>query len=324
MRRFGLGVWSHHIGDFGSEDEIDEHASRLSNAGFDLLIVCVKSTAGAVSFLTDLADVEADYPRWDPLKVLIQACGERGVKVHPWFCVFTEGEQSKLLRMHPEYAARFESTRPWACACRPEVQDYVYRLYEDVAARYRPAGLHLDYIRTGGVCKCEYCRSQMCDRGVDVDSMQPRDPAYEAWVDWRMSRINHFVSEIRDLTIRRSLELSAAVFAGYPDSVRTQAQDWLSWAEQGLVDYLFPMNYTNSLRVAVTRTTSHLALVGGRVPVWEGLGKSSSGSQLTTQALSDQIRGVVEAGADGVVLFHYGAVTDADIEAIDGLRKRLR
>jgi uncharacterized lipoprotein YddW (UPF0748 family) len=320
MSDFGLAVWSHRISDFGSEREIDEHVERLADAGFDLLIPCVKNPPGAVDFLTDLAEVNESYPEWDPLRVLIDRCTERGLDVHPWFCVFPEGEKSRLLNEHPEYEAEMDGNRRWACACRPEVQDYAFDLYRDLADRYSPPGLHLDYIRTGGACRCEYCREEMKRRGVDIGSVEWRDPDSEVWTNWRASRIADFVTRVHDLTSGAGMELSAAVFNEYPRSISGQGQDWVQWAELGIVDYLFPMSYTNSLLSVVSRTICHVALVGGRVPVWEGLGKYSSASQLTPEALGEQIRGVLDRGADGVVIFHYGAITDDDLEEIGNIR----
>ena len=97
MNEFGLAVWSHRIEEFGEEEQVKERAAALADAGFDLVIPCVKNAPGAVDFFTDVADVNPEYPKWDPLKVLIDACGQHGVKVHPWFCVFREEDQSRLL-----------------------------------------------------------------------------------------------------------------------------------------------------------------------------------------------------------------------------------
>ncbi len=320
MPNFGLGVWSHRIGDFGSEGEIQDHVDRLAEGGFDILIPCVKNPPGAVDFRTDLANVNPSYPDWDPLGVLVDACRESGLDIHPWFCVFPEGQESRLLEEHPEFEAKIDGNRRWACACRPEVQNYVFNLYKDLSENYDPSGLHLDYIRTGGICRCDYCRDQMEQKGVDIESVEFRDPESEKWVNWRSSRITDFVRRMRKYTSSRNMELSAAVFADYPRSVRSQGQDWVQWADLGLVDYLFPMNYTNSLLACVSRTICHNAIIGKRVPLWEGLGKYSSASQLTREALGEQIKGVLDAGADGVVLFHYGALTDEDIDEIKLIR----
>ena len=138
-QKLGLAVWSHTLVNFGSKDDVARHVERLAEAGVNILIPIVKFPSGAVDFLTSLADINLKYPDWDPLKVLIENCQKRGIKVHPWLCVFTEGEHSRLLREHPEFVAKVTTghTR-WACAMRPEVLDYEFGLYKSVALRYRP------------------------------------------------------------------------------------------------------------------------------------------------------------------------------------------
>ena len=317
---FGLAVWSHKVRDFGSKDEVERHAKRLADAAVDILIPVVKGTNGAVDFVTGLADVNPKYPDWDPLKVLIDACRRRGIKVHPWFCVFTEGGRSRLLREHPSFAAKGTGGRSrWACAMRPEVQDYEFGLYKSVADSYRPDGLHLDYIRTGGVCRCEFCKARMKKKGVDIEKVKPSEPA---WVDWRASRITEFVSRLRKFTKKENMELSAAVFRSYSSARISQAQDWVRWAEKGIVDYLMPMNYTNNASTFKKLTKSHVGLVRSRVPIWEGIGNKSSMSELSTQALAEQAQAARDLGAQGVVIFSYGSITDDDFKAVREVKER--
>ena len=322
MAKFGLGTWSHSIKDFGaSAQEVAQHAQRLADGGFDLLIPCVKNPPGYLDFFTDAGNVNPDYPDWDPLAVLIEECAARDVEVHPWFCVFREGQGSRLLQEHPECKAEGERAEGWACACRPEVRDYVFSLYKSLAERYDVDGLHLDYIRTGVVCKCEYCRQEMGARGVDIDDEGMGPAQAEEWLKWRIENVTSLVRRVHELTEERGIELSAAVFAGYPWSVPSQAQDWVGWAEDGLVDYLFPMTYTNHLIVADMATQAHVALVDYRVPLWEGLAKKASAAGLPTELLAAQVKAVMAGGADGVVLFAYPSVTDEDIAAINQVRR---
>lgn len=321
MADFGLGVWSHRITDFGAQDEMRERVARLAEAGFDLVIPCVKNPPGAVDFFTDAADVNPEYPPWDPLKVLIEACAREGMKVHPWFCVFAEGERSRLLREHPDYRARTEEKMQWACACREPVQDYVLALYRSLAEHYRPAGLHLDYIRTGGVCRCDFCASEMKARGIAIADAAPGPPEFETWTNWRVAKITGFVRRVHDLTSREGIELSAAVFAGYPECIASQGQDWAQWAEEQLVDFMFPMNYTQSARVAAMRTKAHLAQVAGAVPVWEGICKRAGQfSRLTPEELGRQMRAVLAEGARGAVIFSYGSLTAEDLAVVRRLK----
>jgi len=324
MQNFGLASWLHQMSYFRSAEQVEAQAERLAAGRFDIFIPCVKNGHGAADFVTDLADISPRYPTFDPLKPLVAACQARGVKVHPWFCVFTEGRRSRLLREHPEYIAKIEDPQEphqWACACRPQVQDYLLALYADVARRYRPAGLHLDYIRTGGRCKCDYCREQMHSRGVDLDVAGPGDPAYQRWTDWRAAQVSGFVARLREFTRDEGMELSAAVYPEYPECVTEQAQDWADWAKKGLVDFLFPMNYTDSAEEAKARAADHVARVDGAAAVWEGLAQSLSRRTLSPEALMEQVTGVLEVGADGVVLFEYRGVGDEHIRAINSLRQ---
>jgi len=102
----------------------------------------------------------------------------------------------------------------------------------------------------------------------------------------------------------------------YPECIVNQGQDWVYWAERGLLDSVVPMNYTNSLLMLKRRTKAHLAYVKGKCALWEGLGKDSSRSQLSTEALIKQIKAVREEGAEGVMIFPYSALTDEDLTAL--------
>jgi len=310
-------TWVHSVKNFGEHpDDVQRHVDRLADAGFDLIIPCVKNPPGYLDFRTDVGVVNPDYPDWDALAVLNDKASIRGMKVHPWFCVFPEGDGSKLLSEHPEYAAGFESRSRWACACRPEVQDYALALYESLMTNYSVAGVHLDYVRTGGLCTCDYCTAQMKQRGVDIHAIESKDPGMAAWVDWRCERVTAFVERLHAITQAKEIELSAAVFSGYPDCRYSNGQDWVAWAEHGIVDSLFPMTYTNSTRDARMRTRCHRALIGTQFPLWEGLGKRSSASELSTSGMVEQIKACLEEGSQGIVLFSYPALSDEDLAAI--------
>jgi uncharacterized lipoprotein YddW (UPF0748 family) len=321
-KEFHLATWAHSVSNFGGDsDEVKQHVGRLADAGFELIIPCVKNPPGYADFRTDVAEVNPSYPDWDPLKVLAESATQHKMKVHPWFCVFPEGEHSRLMNQSPHLAAVFESAdRRWACACRPEAQEYELALYKSVADGYPVHGLHLDYIRTGGLCRCDYCKEQMSSRGVDIEAVDRRDPGYAEWVDWRCQRVTSFVEQMRKLTRSKNIELSAAVFSDIPSCRNSNGQDWGEWAEKDLVDFMFPMNYDNSVRNVTLRTRQHVAVVNGHCPVWEGLGKASSASRLTTEVMMEQIRTARQEGAVGVVLFHYPALSDEDLAALKALR----
>jgi uncharacterized lipoprotein YddW (UPF0748 family) len=320
MVRFGLGVWSRNISAFGSPAEVRDHARALAETGFDIVLPQVKCGTGSVSFLTDYARVDPSYPEWDPLMVLIEACAPLGIKVHPWLCAFREGPASRLLADDPSARAVYRGEsgdgQSWSCACRPESQNYVFRLCAELIRRYRPAGLHLDCVRTNGVCRCECCAGEMTARGVEIDEADRPGPAFDTLTNWRVARVTGFVERIRDLAADTATELSASVFADYPNSIWSEGQDWVEWADRKLVDYVFPMTYSNSVRAAAAYGSAVKRLVGDKVFVRPGLGKSTSASQLTPDELGAQLGAVLEAGADGAVVFDWGALGPEDVAAL--------
>ncbi|KYH40432.1 MAG: hypothetical protein AYL32_011610 [Candidatus Bathyarchaeota archaeon B26-2] len=318
-------VWAHLASEFSEGPKaVKGFVEKLKDGGFDLILPLVKGTDGLFSYPTSMGTMNPALEGWDPLGALIDEAHSQGLKVHPWFCVFPEGKHSLLLKEKPELAARDKdgNSLPWGCPAKDEVQDFEFSLYEEVMKGYPVDGVHMDYIRYsgGGMCFCETCREAFkSKKDVDPVELERKDPAWADWVRWRVGNISKFVERLSKAARGRGLEVSAAVFTDYPMALVWVGQDWVGWAEKGYVDYLFPMTYTNLTELARALTKTHIALVGDAVPVWEGLGKSSSASTLSTEMLMEQVEAVMEAGAKGIVIFHSKALEKEDLKALKRL-----
>ena len=316
MSGFGLAVWAHGIGDFGATpDEMRQHLDRLAGSDFDTLIPCVKNMPGTVGFRSEHADTTASYPDWDPLRLLIDEAGARGMDVHVWLINFAEQAESRFRRKHPIATSTIHDphSHQWMCACRQEVQDHIFALYSELASEYRPAGLHLDYIRTGGWCTCEACQADMSELGVDIANVSPDEADAVVWAKWKSDRIASHVARVHEMASAAGIALSAAVIGDYPHYMNEQGQDWERWIAEGTIDMVFPMNYNNSTRIVELNATAHVAHADGRVPVWEGLCRSAGKTQLTPEQLAEQVASCRKRGAAGVSVFHYPALTDDDM-----------
>ena len=322
-KEFGKAVWSHPTRDYrDGKNSVRPMVERLAEAGFDLIVPCFKGH-GSVSYPSKVANVSDWCKGWDPLAVLSEEANRAGIKVHPWLCVFPEGEGSALIERNPGLAACDPEGKPqdWACPRSQEVQDYEFSLYEEVMA-YEVAGVHLDYIRYGGQdsCLCRRCRQAFSEQfGVDPTRLARQDALWGEWQKFRMEPVTRFVEGMRAATTAASKELSAAVFPDYPGCLIGVGQDWPDWAERELIDLLLPMNYIASTDVARRRTQQHMTYAKGKVPVWEGLGKQSSHSYLPTRYLLEQVEAVLDEGAEGICLFSYAAVLDEEFEALKKL-----
>lgn len=259
--------------------------------------------------------------QWDPLAVLIEQCGKAGIKVHPWLCVFNEGNGSAFLAEHPELQAVDPEGKPldWSCPSSDEVHEHLRALYTEVMDNYDAAGVHLDYIRHEGenMCFCERCR-EMFTRRYREDALEVHKGGWggHAWMDFREENIRRFVRSMRELTSKRGRELSAATWSTYLYAKKGYGQDWTAWTREGLLDLSCPMDYTNSADDLKDKVSGQIAAVEGKCSLWIGIGKKSSRSELTPQQFGQQVQLCKDLGADGITVFSYAAITDEDLEIL--------
>ena len=144
------------------------------------------------------------------------------------------------------------------------------------------------------------------------------DPA-----SFRSSRYNAFRREqitnlVRNVyreakKIRPDIKISAAVFGSWPDCGSSVAQDWPHWAAEGYVDFLCPMDYTESDSAFTGLVRNQLEVVDGRVPVYPGIGVTASSSTLPADRVAGQIHLLRELGAQGFTLFNLSGGTAESI-----------
>lgn len=332
MTKFHKAVWGGPNPAEGPE-AVAPVVDRLARAGFDLIIPFMECADGAMKYQSEIAQVDPVAADWDPLAVLAQEAQKSGIEVHPCLDPFRAGARSPIQDESLYERNREGELLPGLCAASEEAHRLKLDLYEELMDRYPIAGVHMDRIRymSEDDCFCERCRTgfkaetgvdpleigKVSEYNVSIERERNRKhPAWEAWVAWRAGWITKFVEELSDLTKRKGKELSAAVFMEYPECIVYEGQDWGDWGERGLVDILMPMTYTNSTLMVKRRTRNHIAQVKGNTHIWEGLGKDSSRSLLSAEALVAQTQAAMEEGAEGIVFFSYGSLTDEDLEAL--------
>ncbi|MEM9814845.1 MAG: family 10 glycosylhydrolase [Cyanobacteria bacterium P01_D01_bin.6] len=159
-------------------------------------------------------------------------------------------------------------TKPFYDPANRQLRNYLLRLEEEIITSYDVDGLQLDYIRYpfqdpsdertygyGTAARREFQRQT----GVDPANLTPLvDPwlpraerdrlrgLWEAWNDFRIEQVTNFVAETAQLvrSKRPDITLSAAVFAmSESERLLKIQQDWNTWAEEGLVDWIVLMSY---------------------------------------------------------------------------------
>ena len=314
------GIWIHSFLHFGNLSNIERIVEKLKEANISLLIICVKNPDGLLDYHTKVGKTREEFKDWDPLEKLCSCASKFNLKVHAWLCVFTEGENSLLVEKYPSSRLITADGKPstmWECAMRPEVQEYEYKLYEEILENYPVDGVHLDYIRTGDICYCEYCASIIKEKtGMEISQIKPNENGepFEIWMKWREENITNFVRRVYEKAKKLNKEVSAAVFRNYPDCLQGQGQNWKDWAEKKIIDCLIPMNYTDNLTLFTEYSKIHKAIIGNKCCLMEGIGRKSSCSCLSFSQLENQIKVVNQLNLDGAVIFSYAGLKDKDFE----------
>jgi uncharacterized lipoprotein YddW (UPF0748 family) len=327
------GVWIH-PGYFGPEkaaavEKIRATLDEYQKAGINTLIVLVKDTSGRVYYRSRIAPSDPRW-EWDFFAEFMAEAGKRGMTVHPWFCVFHETSILGRVREHPEWLIQ-SPRREFVGSVNPAlpaVRDYEKSLMLEVAEKYRTDWIHLDYIRypcepTEPFFSFDPETLKLFEEysGVDLNAVKAHDSGnmiWNEWLEWNRGRVTEFVRELRD-SLRatgRNVKISAAVFPNADNAKVLIGQDWATWAEEGLVDMLCPMLYTNYARFFTKFTKQAIEYGQGHCQVCPGIGIGTSHNQNTPEGMLEQMRISRSLGADGVIFFSSSSLNAPFLEKL--------
>ena len=103
------------------------------------------------------------------------------------------------------------------------------------------------------------------------------------------------------------MKISADIFPDLEDARRSKFQNWPEWAQNGWIDFLYPMAYSTDVAAVRKHVAGMREIVPAAFPIFVGLAPYLG---LSGGALIDQIEAAEQEGADGVVLFSLGQISD--------------
>jgi len=304
----------------GGVEDWEAVMQDLAGAGFNAVFPSL-CDAGGAGYESDVLPRSKNYKR-DQLAACIEAAREHNIEVHPWRVNWrlsraTDERKTELREADRLTKSRDGAEGEWLCPSDERNFELEVAAMVEMAEKYPVQGIHFDYIRyhNSNFCYCEKChRNFERDAKVQIANW-PGDVLqggahHDAFQDWRREQITRVVREAykRAHAIRPDIVVSAAVFSNWPSSRVSIGQDAAAWAEEGIVDLLMPMTYTDSNERLSNLTKQHVELTRGRAILAEGIGAFSSHSQFTgPDQLVQQIETARGLGADGFCIFHYGA-----------------
>ncbi|TWJ16709.1 family 10 glycosylhydrolase [Geobacter argillaceus] len=233
-----------------SRSAADKVIRRVKSAGFNVYVPCVWHGQGAY-FPSKRAMVHPGL-RWiidtgyDPLAYLITKAHAEGIEVHPWFTVmrregtgitnfYDTGSPENAYDVHNEGFRRF-----------------IVDLMLEVVERYPVDGINLDYIRSNGICMSPSCVDgyfRATGRSLIHDA--PEADAYKdtkgtsSVIAWNreavMEIVRNFSKRAKELRKGLIVSVDAVPSQFY---LLIQGQDSIRWANEGLIDVLYYMEYS--------------------------------------------------------------------------------
>lgn len=266
MRAVWITRW-----DYRTADDVRQIVENCEDAGFDTLVFQVRGNATAFyrsSIEPWAEELGGSDPGYDPLGLAVELAHARGMALHAWVNVVPAAwdttppaDPKHVWNTHPEWlwydqhGARQGLSKGFYASlnpCLPEVRGYIVDVLREIATNYAIDGLHLDYIRfpnePPAVPKdsgLDYPRDERTLALFRAEKGCHPDEDARAWQRWRTEQVTRLCREIRGMldVAAPAAQLSAAV-GSEPGNALHHHQDVEGWLAEGLLDLVFPMNYT--------------------------------------------------------------------------------
>lgn len=271
----------------------------------------------------DLSGQPRDY---DFLEVLLEEAHKRGMKVHP---IIHPGYRVKLegeIKQYPEWLimGRKGEIYPNLNLANKEARDYILRKVSDVLKNYDVDGIRLDYIRfqlhngfSYDKANCEAFKTKFGKSPLEVKD-DCGSIIWCEWIKWNAEHVTTLVREVKNLIQEsgKDISLSVDVFPNLDAAKVEIAQDWGKWAEEGIVDVLCPMIYTNNLDVFRNCVKEAVIIANGKCLVYPTIGCITSHNKNTPEGVVESVEISREEGADGIYFFSAYSFSDEIIEKL--------
>ena len=319
------GVWDHEAVGWYPGDW-DRTCRELKDAGLNAVFINVL-WAGLAHYPSQIVPSSDTNRRLgDQLRACIKAARKHGLQVHAWKVCWLVENASADLKAKYKAEGRLQQTADgrtvyWLNPAVAANRNQELAALEELARNYDMDGIHLDYVRYPDSQSCFAPASRSAfenwlGRSVAAWPASVRSGAGQKdYQRWRAEIMSDFVREAhqRIKAINPKLQLSAAVWGGYPDTIPSIGQDWGTWLKDGLVDFVCPMNYTEDAFRFSALLQKQMQLPGAKGRIYAGLGVTASESQLRPDEVVEQIVTLRRLGAPGFVLFDLSQTLRQDV-----------
>ncbi|MCE5269682.1 family 10 glycosylhydrolase [bacterium] len=303
----------------------DSTMAALEAAGFNMVFPCMQS-AGQALYPSTVLPMRSQR---DELALCLEAAHKHGIEVHVWRIDWFTTGATKAHRDSLRAAGRVQVSsagksvsqvmdeqgwgkmEDWLCPSQAANRKLEHDAMLELAERYPVDGVHFDYMRYAdeSLCYCDSCKANFAAETGMQEQMSgwPADFAkggkyHEIYQNWRRKLIHSLAREIA-LDIHRRDPYVCVSLAARPSidwASLSDAQQWWKWVDEGILDFICPMDYDTKPENFVKAITPQLDLIRGVAPFYTGLGMYEFKG---FEDLQTMVRLGRERGQDGFVAF---------------------
>ena len=265
----------------------------------------------------------------DPLQVLIEEAEKRGIEVHAWVWVFNEntaGKPGRILSENPDWANKNKAgeiisyhNSSWLSPANSEVKNYLQQRYQYLVENYDLNGINLDYIRFPEEYRGSFgydnstVESFKVKHNLDPFKIESGSRDAALWNQFRENLITEMVGESSKILRQLDPELliSADVIPGREEARFRALQNWSLWLEEGYLDFVLPMTYTENLFSELSSWIKEDREIIQK-PLYAGI----SVFKLTPAQVVEQMREINKINPNGLSLFAAAHLKKEDFESL--------
>jgi uncharacterized lipoprotein YddW (UPF0748 family) len=171
-------------------------------------------------------------------------------------------------------------------------------------------GLQFDYIRYPDSNPAYGYTKMNVERFKKSTGRKVVEEKSDTWKDWKRRQVTELLQQLvrKARSIRPDIHISATGCAPYARAYHEAFQDWSSWLDRGLVEFVTLMNYSASVPEyarfikEVKKNVADFSRVYMAIGAYEMAGKPD--------VFLEEIKIARESKSGGWVIFHYGSLLD--------------
>ena len=261
----------------------------------------------------------------DPFALLLRQAHKDGIQVHAWLnmlslgsnkdAVFVKKYGASILTRNLKKKKSLEDYKIddqyFLEPGDPRVREDLASIVEEILRAYPQLdGVLFDYIRYPDMHPAYGYTKTNIERFKKETGLETIQEQSQAWNNWKRGQVTEFLQLLVKTTraLRPNIQISATGCMPYSRAYYEAFQDWPSWLDGGLVDYVTIMDYSPQpseferwISSAKTKTRDFKKV---------NIGVGAYKLVRSPETFEQELRLGEKAGGGACVVFHYGSLLE--------------